>query len=218
MKIDRSLATATLGAVLILCGCTSYKDIMEQYMRQQAEMVAAAKAKPLPPLPDYPDDAKSAYDTSARLVVVGQGDESAVIRTALKEAGCNVLAGSVAQTAVFQRPDLVLSPSCTYNVVHGDGSSWLQVRLVICIRRAIRLAVNGSVEQVPEPRIFQMYARVPIPDNAAAYHVPDGSVTSLGQLAVERAKGEARGQEALKQAVARLMRIDAFRRAISEMK
>lgn len=210
------LSVAALYGVLCVCGCTSYRDVMKDYMRQSAEAIAAAKANPLPPLPDYPEDAQSAYDTSARLMVIGRDDARGALAAALEKAGCRVLDKSDTQTVEFHTPDLVLCPSWAHCVVHGDGASWCQVRLIVSTRSSVRLDRTGAVEQMAVPRIFQTYARVKMPDSTAAQQVPDSPAAYAGQVAADQAKAKQLGQEGLKIAIDKLMRIDAFRREIAK--
>ena len=218
------LSAAALYGVLCVCGCTSQRDFMKAYeerVRQKEEAIVAARARPLPPIPKYPDDAQSAYDTSALLMVIGNDDVRSVLAAALEKAGCQVLYKSDTQTAEFHTPDLVLCPSLENKVVHGDGASWCQVRLVISTRRSIRLDKTGNLEQMAEPRIFQTFARVKMPDTPAGLNAVaamesftkldlDLKMKMINNLTLKE------GKEGLKIAIDRLMRIDAFRREIAK--
>ena len=214
MNMIRRSALMSLGVALCVCGCTSYRSLMEKAMREQAEAVAAAKTKPLPPLPEYPEDANAVYDTSVSLMIVGNTDVRDVFAAALQEAGYRVLGEQDKQTAAFQLPDVILYPKCQFScVVHGDGASWRQVAIVVGIRSAVRLARNGTVEPMPSPRIFKMCARARISDDATGLYVPDSPTAYAEYRYKEQKKGE---KDALKVASSRLMHIDAFRRAISK--
>lgn len=232
MKTQRLLVVASLGVALHICGCMSP---MEQFMHTIAEQAKVAKANPLTPLPEYPQDAQAVYDASSALVVVGDHDVSEDLASALKEAGHVVVDAHDAQSALFRVPDISLCPSVAYSVVYGDGAAWFQIRLVVCLRSAVRIGSDGAMKQWRPTRIFQVYERIKVSDESAsgwAYmkHAEQYAAriakmrAAYPNLDIQAELPHAIGPEArnkedqrvvLQRAVSRLMRIDAFRRAIS---
>lgn len=214
---------AALIGIVCVCGCTSYdyKALIEQSVRQQAEKDAAAKARTLPPLPDYPEGAMPSYGTASRLVVLGNEVIRNALCSALQEAGYHVMGGEDVQVAALQPPDIVLRSTWTNSVEYGNGAAWLRGRLVVSLRSPLKLGADGMAGPMADTRCFQTYARVKISDTYALLHAYEHLYGNpyyaafLNSQSSAMTEGKEATQEAMKTAVSRLMHIDAFRRAIS---